>query len=320
MKAAVIDRYGSPEVLEYRDVQMPSPSGDRLLVKVYASSVNPVDWKIRRGNLQLLSGYNFPLVLGSDFAGVVEAVGDRVTQFQPGDKVYGAVNPLSGGAYTEYLTVPESSLALKPDKMSFEEAAAVPVAGITSFQALLNIGQIRPGYKVLINGASGGVGTFAVQIAKAMSAEVIGVCSTKNLELVQTLGSDRVIDYTQQDFTQETREYDLIFDAVGKRSLANCQGTLKPGGMYISTLPTLENLAQTVLTTLFPYKQARMVLAQPNTRDLEALQNWIEADKVYAVIDRVYPLAEIAKAHEYSEEEHAVGKIILTHHSDSSSS
>lgn len=311
MKAVVIDRYGSPEVLQEREVEKPSPQGDRVLVRVHSSSVNPVDWKIRQGDLQLLSGFRFPLLLGCDFAGVVEAVGSEVSQFQIGDEVYSFTNPLGGGAYAEYVSVPAASLALKPHNMTFEEAAAVPVAGLTALQGLVDEGQLRPGQKVLINGASGGVGTFAVQIAKAMSAEVTGVCSTKNLELVQSLGADRTIDYTQHNFTQDTVQYDLIFDAVAKRSFSACQNILQPQGIYVSTLPAFENLGAMVQSLIFPGKKARFILAKPIPRDLNALRELIEAGKVRSIIDRTFPLSEIAAAHTYSETGRTVGKIAI---------
>lgn len=311
MKAVVIDRYGSSEVLQEREVEKPSPQSDRVLVKVRSSSVNPVDWKIRQGDLQLLSAFRFPLRLGCDFAGVVEAVGSEVSQFQPGDEVYSFTNPIGGGAYAEYVTVPASSLALKPHNMTFEEAAAVPVAGLTALQGLLDEGQLRPGQKVLINGASGGVGTFAVQIAKAMSAEVTGVCSSRNVELVRSLGADRIIDYTQQDFTQEEVRYDLILDAVAKRSFPECEKILQPQGIYVSTLPAFENLGAMVQSFIFPGKKAKFILAKPIPRDLNALRELIEAEKVNSIIDRTFPLSEIVAAHTYSETGRTVGKISI---------
>ena len=311
MKAVVINQYGSSDVLQYQEIEKPAIASDQLLVKVHATSVNPVDWKLRKGDLQILSGYNFPVRLGSDFAGVVEAVGQQVTQFKLGDEVYGMVSPVNGGAYAEYMAVSESALALKPNNMTFEQAAAVPVTGVTALQGLLDLGQIRPGQQVLINGASGGVGTFAVQIAKAMMSGVTAVCSAKNSELVQSLGADSVIDYHQQDFTEQATQYDIILDAVGKRTVSECDKVLKPEGVYVSTLPTPENLAQAAGRFFLPGKKAKLVLAQPRSRDLNALRTLIEAGKVRSVIDRTYPLSEIIKAHDYSEKGHAVGKIVL---------
>lgn len=312
MKAITINRYGSIDVLEYSEIQEPKITPNQLLVKIHATSVNPVDWKIRQGQLQLLSGFNFPIVLGCDLSGVVLEVGEKVENFEPGDEIYTFVNPLSGGAYAEYIAVPANTAALKPKNMNYCQAAAVPVAGLTAFQALLDLGQIRPGKKVLINGASGGVGTFAVQIAKAMKAEVIGVCSSKNITLIESLGVNRVIDYNHVDFTKESEQYDIIFDAVGKESFLTSENVLKSEGVYISTLPTVENLPSTFFTLFMPGKKSKLILVQPNPHDLISLRELIEDGLVKSVIDRTYKLAEIAEAHAYSEMGHAVGKIVIT--------
>ncbi len=312
MKAVIINSYGSPDVLEYADIDRPKIANDELLVKVSASSVNPVDWKTRRGDLQMLSGFNFPKVLGSDLSGVVVEVGQRVKKFQPGDEVYTFVNPLSGGAYAEYVAVSEGNAALKPQNITHAEAAAVPVAGLTAFQSLMDLGQMRPGQKVLINGASGGVGTFAVQIAKAFQARVTGVCSAKNRRLVEGLGCDRVIDYAEVDFAQELEKYDIILDAVGKRSFAACEKVLEPGGVYISTLPSFDNIAPNLGSLFFPGKKAKLVLAKPSPRDLNALRELMENGSVQSIVDRTYPLEQIAEAHAYSETHRSVGKIVVT--------
>ncbi|MGC9505305.1 NAD(P)-dependent alcohol dehydrogenase [Baaleninema sp.] len=312
MKAVTIDRYGSPDVLQYRDIETPVPKGDRVLVKVRASSVNPVDWKIRRGDLALLSGFDFPLRLGADVAGVVEAVGDSVSLFQPGDEVFGFANPVNGGSYAEFVALPESQLALKPRNIGFEAAAAAPLAGLTAMQSLLDLGGLRPGLSVLVNGASGGVGSFAVQIAKAFSATVTGVCSGANVDLVRHLGSDRVLDYTREDFTRQSDRYDIVFDAVGKSTFSDCSRVLNPEGVYVSTLPSPELLAAIAQTFFFPGQKAKIVLAQRKHKDLKALAELIEAEKVKPQIDRTYPLSDIIEAHRYSETGRAKGKIVLT--------
>jgi NADPH:quinone reductase-like Zn-dependent oxidoreductase len=277
MKAVVIRQYGSADVLQYEDVAPPKIKPDQLLVKVHATCVNPVDWKTRKGMLKILTGNKFPMILGYDLAGEVVEVGSNVTRFRIGDQIYATLSPLSGGAYAEFAAVPERFAALKPTNMSYAEAASVPMVGLTALQALRDQGKIQPGQAVLINGASGGVGIFAVQIAKVLGAEVTGVCSTKNLDLVKSLGADaqgqaatrlRVIDYTQQDFTQDTVQYDIIFDAVGKRSFSDCKKVLKPSGVYVTTLPTPENLLQRVLTTFIPGKKAKFVFESPNAQDL----------------------------------------------------
>ncbi|MEA5514187.1 NAD(P)-dependent alcohol dehydrogenase [Nodularia sp. UHCC 0506] len=310
MKAVVIWRYGSAEVLQYEEVAQPQIKPNQLLVRVHASSVNPIDWKTRQGMLSLLTGNNFPLILGFDVAGEVVAVGSQVTRFQMGDAVYGGTS-FPGGAYGEFAAVPENLIAPKPTNLTYEEAATLPLAALTALQALRDQGNIKSGQSVLINGASGGVGMFAVQIAKTLGTEVTGVCSTRNLEFVKSLGADRVIDYTQKDFTEEGRQYDIIFDAVGKRSLSNCKRVLTPNGIYISTLPTPEVLIQSVLTAFLPGQKAKFVIERPNTEDLVYLKELIEAGKLRTVIDRSFPLAEIGLAHSYSESERTVGKIAI---------
>jgi 2-desacetyl-2-hydroxyethyl bacteriochlorophyllide A dehydrogenase len=311
MKAVFINQYGSTQVLQYGDIETPSINRDQLLVKVHASSVNPVDWKIRAGQLQFLTGYKFPMVLGFDVSGEVVAVGESVTRFQTGDKVYAYLDSLPGGAYAEYAAVSERVACFKPDNMSYEQAAAVPLAATTALQALRDLGQILPGHKVLINGASGGVGSFAVQIAKALKAEVTAVCSTQNVELVQSLGGDRVIDYTVQDFTKDTSFYDIIFDAVGKESFSGCQNILKPNGVYVTTLPDPDSVVQSVLTFLLPGKKSKLIVAQSSGQDLAYLKELIEGGKIRSVIDRTYSLEELALAHAESEQGHVVGKLVI---------
>ncbi|MEG4227350.1 NAD(P)-dependent alcohol dehydrogenase [Microcoleus sp. N9_B2] len=311
MKAVAFDRYGSAEELQYRELEKPIAKSNELLIKVRASSVNPVDWKIRQGHLQLLTGFNFPRIVGSDISGVVVEVGREVTKFQPGDEVYTFLNPLNGGACAEYAAVPESDAAIKPKNITHAEAAAVPIAGLTALQALRDLGEIQAGNKVLINGASGGVGTFAVQVAKAMNAEVTGVCSAKNIEFIKSLGADCVLDYAEIDFTQQTDKYDIILDAVGTRTFAECEKVLQPEGVYISTLPSLDNLAPMLTSWFMSGKKAKFILANANTSDLEALRELIESDKVEPIVDRTYSLQEVAAAHTYSETGRAVGKIAI---------
>lgn len=310
MKAVVIRRYGPAEVLQYEEVEQPKIKPDELLVKIHASSVNPIDWKIRKGMLGLLTGYQFPKILGFDVAGEVVEVGSGVTRFQVGDAVYGSTN-FPGGAYAEFAAVPENLLTLKPNNLSYQEAATVPLAALTALQALRNLGNIQSGQAVLINGASGGVGIFAVQIAKAIGAEVTGVSSTKNLDLVKSLDADRVIDYKQQDFAQDTAQYDIIFDAVGARSLLDTKKVLKPNGVYITTLPSPQVVVESVLTSFLPGQKAKLVFEKPNSQDLNYLKDLIEAGKIRTVIDRTYPLQELAAAHTYSETGRAAGKIAI---------
>ncbi|MBE9129182.1 MULTISPECIES: NAD(P)-dependent alcohol dehydrogenase [unclassified Coleofasciculus] len=312
MKAAVINKYGGAEVFQYADLAMPQIKTNELLVKVQASSINPIDWKIRKGMLQLLTGYNFPLVLGFDVSGEVVEVGDSVTRFKVGDQIYTRLDNITGGAYAEYAAVSEKAACLKPETMTHEEAAAVPLAALTALQALRDEGQIRRGQSILINGASGGVGSYAVQIAKAFVTEVTGVCSTKNIELVKSLGADRVIDYTQQDFTIAPTKYDIIFDVVGNQSFWSCQNSLQPNGVYITTQPYPGDFVQSFLTQIVPGKTAKVILLQTNGLDLASLKELIEAGKVRSIIEQTYPLSEIATAHRESEKGHVVGKLVIT--------
>lgn len=311
MKAAIINRYGSADVLQYTEVEKPQIKPEQMLVRVYASSVNPIDWKIRKGMLKILTGNKFPMILGFDVSGEVVEVGTQVTQFKPGDSIYAHLNQLPGGAYAEYAAVAEKSAAAKPINMSHEQAAAVPLAAMTALQALRDQSNLKPGQKVLVNGASGGVGTFAVQIANLLGAEVTAVCSASNLELVQSLGTERVIDYKQQDFTKDATKYDIVFDVVGNSSLSKCKNVLQPQGIYITTQPYPGNFLQSFLTRFLPGQKYKVVLLQSKGSDLAYLKQQIEAGKIRAIIDRTYPLSEVAAAHFYSETERAVGKIVI---------
>ncbi|MCC5634414.1 NAD(P)-dependent alcohol dehydrogenase [Nostoc sp. CHAB 5844] len=310
MKAVIIRGYGTTDVLQYEDWMQPQIKPDQLLVKVHASSVNPIDWKIRKGMLSLLVGNRFPLILGFDVAGEVVSVGSQVTRFQSGDAIYGSTS-FPGGAYAEFAAIPENLAATKPANLGYEEAATVPLAALTALQALRDLGNIQAGQTVLINGAAGGVGIFAVQIAKALGTEVVGVSSTKNLDFVKSLGADRVIDYTQQDFTAEATKYDIIFDTVAKRAFSTCREVLKPNGVYITTLPTPEVVIQGFFTTFLPGQKVKLVIERPNSQDLIYLKDLIEAGKIRTVIDRTFSLQEVAAAHTYSESERAVGKIAI---------
>lgn len=313
MKAAIINQYGTAEVLQFAEVDKPKIKPNQMLVRVYASSINPIDWKIRKGMLKFLTGSQFPIILGFDVSGQVVEVGDRVTQFKPGDAVYTRLDQLAGGAYAEYAAVSAEVAALKPMNMSHEQAAAVPLAALTALQALRDQGKLEVGQRVLINGASGGVGTFAVQIAKALgAAEVVAVCSGKNSELVQRLGSDRVIDYTQQDFTEDQTRYDIVFDVVGNRSLSECKKVLQPNGVYITTQIYPSNYFLSFLSWFTSGPKYKIILLKSNGSDLAYLKEQIESGKIQSVIDRTYPLSEIKAAHLHSEAGHATGKIVIT--------
>lgn len=311
MKAVVIHKYGSADVLQYEEVEAPKIKPDELLLKVHAAGVNPIDWKIRKGMLKIITGNKFPMTLGFDLAGEVVEIGSQVSGFRVGDEIYGSVG-VPGGAYAEFAAVPQTVAAKKPTNISFEEAAALPVAALTALQSLRDKANIQPSQSVLINGASGGVGIFAVQIAKALGAGVTGICSSRNFDLVKSLGADYLIDYKQQDFTQNQVQYDIILDAVAKTTFDNCKKVLKPKGVYVTTLPTFQNMVAIALTTVFGNQKAKFILAQPNTADLLYLNELIETGKLRVVIDCIYPLKEVAEAHIYSESERAKGKIVVS--------
>ena len=320
MQAIVYHNYGSPDVLKLEEVQKPVPQDDEVLVKVIAASTAAGDWHLLRAKpflVRFMYGLLKPKykILGADVAGRVEAVGRNVTQFQPGDEVFGDLSNCGFGAFAEYVAAPESAFALKPANLTFEEAAAVPVSAVTALLGLRH-GRIQPGQKVLINGASGGVGTFAVQIAKAYGTEVTAVCSTGKMELVRSLGADHVIDYTQADFTQNGQRYDLILAANGYQPLAAYQRALTPQGIYVMTGGSTAQMFEAML--LGPWRSRNgsqkmgNILAKPSQNDLIVMKELIEAGKVTPVIDRRYPLRDVADAIRYLEAGHAKGKVVIT--------
>ncbi len=322
MKGIVYRCYGSPAVLRYEDIPRPTAADDEVLVRVHAASVNPLDWHYLEGTpymVRMDAGFGKPQNprLGVDFAGTVEAVGRKVTRFKPGDDVFGG----KFGAFAEYVAVREDrAIALKPGNVTFEQAAAVPIAALTALQALRDKGHIRAGQKVLVNGASGGVGTFAVQIAKSFGAEVTGVCSTRNVELVRSIGADHVIDYTREDFTTGTQHYDLIVDIVGTHSLLEYKRVLNPKGTLVmigSTTPGywfgwLKDPIQALVLSPFMSQRFSMILTDLNKEDLTAMGTLMQSGKVRSVIDRRYKLSETPDALRYLEAGHARGKVVVT--------
>src|SRR5215475_6916648 len=318
MKAIVCRNYGPPDVLTCEEIATPTPGDDEVLIRVKAASVNPVD-RLFEGTsypVRLMTGLRKPkdIRVGTDVAGQAEAVGRNVTQFKPGDEVFGACH----GAFAEYARTPESKLAMKPANVTFEAAAAVPVAAITALQGLRDKGRIQPGQKVLINGAAGGVGTFAVQIAKSFGAQVTGVCSARNVDLLRSIGADQVIDYTREDFTQSGQQYDLIFDCVGTRSVSACRRVMTPKGIYIIIggpagrwIGPLAPSLRALLVSPFVSQTLAMFTASINQEDLIVLKELIEAKKLTPVIDRCYTLSDIRAAIRYLEEGHARGKVVI---------
>lgn len=315
MKAIVQNAYGSPDVLTLKVVEKPVIEENEVLVKVQAASLNAGDYFSMRGSPWLVrTSVGFPkpkdYILGWDMAGTVEAVGNQVTRFQPGDEVFA----ICSAALAEFVCVAEDKLALKPTNLTFEQAAAAPTAALTALQGLRDVGKVQPGQKVLINGASGGVGTFAVQIARALGAEVTGVCSTRNVDMVRSLGADHVVDYTREDFTQSGKRYDLILDNVANRSFSDLRRALAPQGMIIpnSGHGGMGYVIKAFLLSPFMCQLGSMYLASSNHKDLVILKEFIEAGKVTPVIDRTYPLSDTPEAFRYLEEEHARGKVVIT--------
>jgi len=315
MRAMVYHEYGSPDVLELQEIEKPAVNDDQVLIGVHAASVNWLDYHFLTGTpflVRFMAGLRKPKheVLGIDLAGRVEAVGANVNQFRPGDEVFGSS---SHGCFAEYVCVSEAEVVTKPANMSFEEVAAVPGAAIPALQALRDHGQVQPGQKVLINGASGGVGTFAVQLAKSFETEVTGVCSTRNLDLVRSIGADRVVDYTQEDFTQTGQRYDLIFDVVAKRSFSACRRALKPQGIYVTTeFSPILALRGRWKSMTGNQKMVPLPPKPPSKTDLAFMKEHLEAGKVTPTIDRRYALSELPDAIRYLEKGHARGKVVIT--------
>ena len=318
MKAIVCRNYGSPDVLKYEEIEKPTPGDDEVLIKVRAASVNPRD-RLFRGTsyiVRILTGMRKPkdTRLGVDLAGQVEAVGRNVTGFKPGDEVFGSCR----GAFAEYACTSESALVVKPENVTFEQAASVSVAARTALQGLRDKGHIQPGQKVLINGAAGGVGTFAVQIAKSFGADVTGVCSTRNVEMVRSIGADRVIDYTREDFTKGTQRYNLIFDCVGNHSLSACRRVLNPNGIcVIAGVPSkvwivLTRALKALVFSRFVSQNFVMFIARRSKEDLTIMRDLMKTGKVTPVIDKRYRLSEVPDAIRYLEEGHARGKVVIT--------
>jgi NADPH:quinone reductase-like Zn-dependent oxidoreductase len=321
MKAIVCTKYGSPDVLQLKEVAKPAPKEDEALVKVHATSLNAADFEALRGVFVLrIAAPRKPMykILGSDIAGRVEAVGRNVKQFQPGDEIWGDLSyPYGYGTFAEYVCIPEEALRLKPTSMTFEEAAAVPTAGVVALQNLRGKRPIQPGQKVLINGAGGGVGTFAVQLAKYFGAEVTGVDSTRKLDMLRSIGADQVIDYMKEDFTKSGQLYDLILDVVAYRSIFAYRRALSPKGIFVfvggSTAAIFQALLLGPLISRMGNKKMGTVMWEPNKKeDLDLLAELFEAGKVVPVIDRRYPLSEVPEALRYLEEGHALGKVVIT--------
>lgn len=323
MKAIVCTKYGSPDVLQLQEVEKPSPQDDEVLIKIHAASINSRDWRMMRANpffIRLVpGGFLQPKnkILGGDVAGRVEAVGGNVKKFKPGDEVFGYLPSATGrGTFAEYVCANENAVTLKPVNLTFKQAAVVPVAALTALQGLRDKGNIQPGQKVLINGASGGVGTFAVQIAKAFGAEVTAVCSTRNVDMARFLGADHVIDYTRKDFTRNSQRYDLILAVNGYHPISDYLRTLSPKGVYVVSGGSMRQLFQAVLqgrrTSKTVGRKTHVVSLVQSQNDLAYMKELLEFRKVIPVIDRCYPLDKTVEAFWHFEKIHPRGKIVIT--------
>ncbi|MFC1527746.1 NAD(P)-dependent alcohol dehydrogenase [Candidatus Neomarinimicrobiota bacterium] len=311
MKAVFIEKYGRPEVLIYGDLPKPVIDNDELLIKVFATSVNPVDWKLRKGMLRFLPGQKLPKILGGDISGIVEEAGKDVMEFKPGDEIYGLISAVKGGGYAEYATAKPHQVSLKPKNINFEEAATIPLAALTAYQSIKRLGKLKVGDKILVNGCSGGVGHFAVQIAKAMGANVIGVCSTKNIELVKILGAEKIIDYTSENIFSDNITYDIFFDAVANQSFWKARKYLNKNGRYVTTLPSV-GLVLNLFLNIFSSKKGKMISVKSFPEDLRFLSELIKSDKLRTVIDTAYKLKDIKEAHIHSETDRVVGKLAIS--------
>jgi NADPH:quinone reductase-like Zn-dependent oxidoreductase len=317
MKAMVYTEYGPPDVLKLKEVEKPAAKEGEVLIKVHATTVSPADYHFRSGTPFLArvmaGGLLKPKIgiLGLDVVGEIDAVGKGVQRLKEGDAVYGLIPPNFNGANAEYTCVPEENVFVKPGNVTHEQAAAIPAAAGVAL-LFLRAGGIQSGQRVLINGASGGLGTMAVQLAKSIGTQVTGVCSTRNVELVQSLGADKVIDYTNADFTKSGQTYDLIFDAAGKSSYSTCKGSLNPGGVYITTMASPQIFLNMLATSVMGDKKAMFATPRVTPEDLRFVNELVEAGELRPVIDRSYPLSELAEAHRYAEQGHVRGRVIIT--------
>lgn len=312
MKAAVIQSYGRADLLHVEEIAAPLPKPNQIIVRVKAASINPLDWKIRKGLFFFLTGFHFPRILGTDFSGEVTQVGTKATQFKPGDRVLGAVNPILNrlGAYAERVAVPAKHVIEKPDAMSYEDAATVPVAGLSAYQ-MIKVAKLEEGHKVLILGAAGGLGSYAVQIAKIMGLDVTAVCGTKNISFVESLGADQVCDYTTTKIEQLEDQFDAILDTVAKYSFSKLEPIMNSGGIYVTTVPKPGAILWSALCYVLSSKRVKIFTLKSSKKHIKQLLDWITEGKLKPIVGATFPLEQAADAHRLSETGHARGKIIL---------
>lgn len=310
MKAVIYRQFGSADVLEVADMPTPTPKEDQVLIRVAAAGVNPADWRFRNGQFKLFMGSRLPFIPGADIAGVVESVGSAVTRFKLGDRVYAMLPTLAGGGYAEYAVAAEKTVAHVPDRLSLCDAAAIPLTALTALQAMRDKAQLQPGQTILINGASGGVGSFGVQIAKAIGAHVTAVASARNFDFARGLGADAVRDYQHEDITASGQQYDVVFDAISNLKPGPVGRIVKRGGCFVTVNPALDKTPAALIARFSGWK-VRSVFVDPRGSDLEVLNKWIESGQLKAAIDRTYPLEQVADAHRYSETMRVRGKLVL---------
>jgi NADPH:quinone reductase-like Zn-dependent oxidoreductase len=312
VKAAVIRKYGTANDLKIEEVAKPFAKNKEVLIEIYASSVNPIDWKLRSGMLRYIYPLSFPEILGFDVCGQIVEIGEGVTRYKKGDWVYARSDKKAGNAYAQYIALNEEVIALKPAQISPNEAAAMPLAALTAFQGMRDHGRLQSGQTVLINGASGGVGTYAVQIAKAMGATVVAVCGAKNSDLIKSLGADKIIDYKKSDPLGSDQKYPVIFDAVGNLGYLRAKRHLERGGRYVTTLPGVSVMVSTLAAKLgLPGRHGIFFSMKPDSAGLKQLSQWVQEGKLHTIIDSAFSLDDIKKAHERSESSRARGKIVI---------
>ena len=310
MKSIIINKYGGPEVLEYSEMPKPVAGPGEVVIKTKFAAVNPADWKVRKGRLKIITGKKFPKILGIEASGIIEEVGEGVTSFMVGQHVY-AAKDYTTGTNSEYFKVPENNVLLLPESMPFEDAASIAVTGVAAYQCLLLHGGIEEGMKVLVNGASGGLGIMAVQIAKILGAEVTGVCSSRNIDLVKSLGADRLVDYTKKSLSDEDYQYDIIIDSAGNLNLKNSKKLLTKKGILIKVNISLLTIRDQFISSIFSSKKVKLVLMKVIKEDFQWVRDQIALGKLKVIIDKIFDLKDCQKAHEYSETLRANGKILL---------
>lgn len=311
MRSIIYNKYGGPEVFEVADVEKPEPGANSILVRVKASSINPVDYKVRRGDMKVLSGKKFPKNAGADFAGVIENAGENVAGYRKGDEIYGFLNPMKGGAYSDYLIADPANVSLKPEKFSFEQAASMPIAALTALQALNYLGNVNEGSTVLVNGATGGVGSFAVQLAKALGAEVTGICSEDNMKLCKDLGADEVFNYAEEDLNRSGRKFDVFFDAAAKSTFSKSIKFVNSRGIYITTIPGFGIIINRLFNFLPFKKKSKIIMVKSSGIDLAIMTGFAMTETLEPVIAKSFKLEDVADAQELAESGKFRGKIVV---------